>query len=369
MQNWALQQVLLSLGHTVVTISRGDDYPSVTKLMRRSLSLFKCLVYKYLFKRSGIVICNPFAESYITRVEVLKHMATLREFVNENISTSPIIRSTKYLFEYIDNNKIECVVVGSDQVWREEYSPSIKDFFLDFLSERDDIIKISYAASFGADNNYISEKHLPKCISLAERFDAISVRERSGMEIINNVFRLNAELVSDPTLLLSSRDYEKLINAGDIIDGGLVTYILDATEEKSAIIDLVGVPAMQMSIFPQISVMGGGIPSNLSFSEWLGAFAGASFVVTDSFHGCVFSIIFKKPFIAIANKSRGLDRFTTLLDNLHLRDRMVFGLSQYLENKESLSTTIDYMSVYKYLDVERLKSMAFLINSLNITKE
>ncbi len=359
MQNWALQQVLLKLGHTPVTIDRGYNYPRKSLLFRRCLSLLKCLVYKYLFGRRELIICNPFAEVYITKRDLQYDISQLQEFVRSNVAVSPKKRSSKALCRYIRRNDIDCVLVGSDQVWREEYSPYIEDYFLGFLPENSKIRKVAYAASFGVSENFISEKHLYRCISLASNFDALSVREESGVKIMKDVFGLKAKQVLDPTLLLSADEYLKLIESKDIINGGLVTYILDENDEKSAIINSIGKPVKQMTISPP-HYKNGDKRQLVSISEWLGAFAGASFVITDSFHGCVFSIIFKKPFIVIANRDRGLDRFNSLLNQLHVKDRLILNLDEFLEKHECFLSPINYTQVCQCLDVENKDSLEYL---------
>jgi len=94
------------------------------------------------------------------------------------------------------------------------------------------------------------------------------------------------------------------------------------------------------------------------------AFANAQFVITDSFHGCVFSIIFHKPFIAIANQWRGLSRFTTLLGHFNLQSRLVFSYEEFLNRREQLLNTIDYIPIGKRLEDLRDTSLRFLTDAL-----
>ncbi|MDE5714477.1 MAG: polysaccharide pyruvyl transferase family protein, partial [Muribaculaceae bacterium] len=100
-------------------------------------------------------------------------------------------------------------------------------------------------------------------------------------------------------------------------------------------------------------------------SQWLASFADTSFVVTDSFHGCVFSIIFNKPFIAIGNVRRGLDRFTSLLEMFGLGKRLVNGVEDYCNRADNLTSAIDYACVNKELDSRRQSSINFLKNAIS----
>lgn len=83
-------------------------------------------------------------------------------------------------------------------------------------------------------------------------------------------------------------------------------------------------------------------------SQWLANIVDAEFVVTDSFHGCVFSIIFGKPFVAVANSWKGTNRFTSLLTALGLVDRLVFNLEEYYQRRELLLKPIDYTKSIRY---------------------
>ena len=98
----------------------------------------------------------------------------------------------------------------------------------------------------------------------------------------------------------------------------------------------------------------------MAVEQWLRAFDDAAFVLTDSFHGCVFSILFKKSFIAFANQDRGVTRFTSLLSLFSLNERLIFTQSDYEKRKESLQKEIDYIPVYKELKKQRNKAFNFL---------
>ena len=104
----------------------------------------------------------------------------------------------------------------------------------------------------------------------------------------------------------------------------------------------------------------------LPVEEWLRAFAQADFVVTDSFHGCVFSIIHRKPFIAVANEGRGIDRFTSLLGYLGLQDRLVFSMEDYRQKRSALLAPIDFAPVAEKLVQAQEASLAFLREALSL---
>jgi exopolysaccharide biosynthesis predicted pyruvyltransferase EpsI len=174
----------------------------------------------------------------------------------------------------------------------------------------------------------------------------------------------------DPTLLLDKSDYITLIkNANEPPSAGnLYTYILDSTFEESDIISFIATKLhlLPFSIMPkrftretQNSVEKCVFPP---VTKWLRSFMDADFVVTDSFHGCVFSIIFNKPFVAIGNESRGMARFHSLLTLVGLGDRLITSYDDLLNIDWDAS--IDWEKVNKRLDEKRKESIDFLINTL-----
>lgn len=362
LQAYALQTVLKHEGHDVITVNRLKGYPSFKLLLFRIGSFFKCVIRRYIKNDDNYVICNPFKKGdYAVYPVPVYDNSLLEDFIANNINLSAPIYSTRELRKFIKNNHIECVVVGSDQVWREAYSPWITNYFLDFLGDKSrcKIKRYAYAASFGVENNAISRDNIGKCSRLLKSFDAVSVREYSAKNyLIKSLGYDKASVVLDPTLLLPPTTYVNLIKQEDIYATGLVSYILDNDPEKEFIADDVakniGKQRARLTTKP-IETM-----KLVSISKWLSSIAYADFIVTDSFHGCVFSIIFKKKFIAIGNKVRGLDRFHTLLNDFDLSDRLVMSKDEYLEKANKLMEDIDYNKVTKAYDQLRNASIDFI---------
>lgn len=364
LQCYALQTVLEGMGHQVTVLNRRWPEPNAQqRVVRRIASLAKCIVKKYLMGRKDIALMSPWAENYTIYKAEQRKLIEIKRFVKEHIHLTKPLRSSDELREYVEANEVDCIVVGSDQVWREIYGPCIEDYFLGFLPEGDKRVKVTYAASFGTADSPISEDHLKNCIPLAKRFSSISVREQSGVEIMKDIFGVDAKLLLDPTLLLSAEQYKFPVK--DMEKGCLVSYILDETEDKIAILQEVTEALhlknkkLRLDATSQDDVV---LPS---IEEWLSSFANAEFVVTDSFHGCVFSIINHKPFIAIANKDRGLERFTSLLGTFGLMDRLIFGHEDFICKKTLPHRPIDY----KLVDIKHRSlihdSKDYLLNSIN----
>lgn len=368
LQCYALQTVLEGMGHQVTVLNwQWWTGLNATLVIKRFGSLAKCIIRKFLLGQKDIVLMAPWAYNYHIRKGVEAEDRGAREihrFLKRNIHLTKVLGNTEELARCVRRCGYECIVVGSDQVWRERYSSDIEVFFLGFLPEDDKRLKITYAASFGTADSPISEAHLANCVRLAKRFDALSVREQSGVKILKDTFGLESRLVLDPTLLLSAEQYR--FPAESDRAGGVVSYILDETDDKDNIVGQVAKNLGVKETKVRIPTRSADADTLLkpSVEEWLAAFAAADFVVTDSFHGCVFSIINNKPFIAIANKDRGLERFTSLLGTFGLLDRLIFDCEEFENKKSLLLQPIDYEPVNAKRQELIQDSLVFLKDSL-----
>ena len=152
--------------------------------------------------------------------------------------------------------------------------------------------------------------------------------------ICKEYFNLDASFVLDPTLLLNKMDYVHLFKSENEIKckGDMFCYVLDPSEEKKQIIKYIECKKNYKSYYCNIHKKESGFYGHRfikpSLTHWLRCFYDAKFVLVDSFHGCVFSIIFNKPFIVIANKERGVARFESLLATFGLQNRLIFDLKE-----------------------------------------
>ncbi len=224
--------------------------------------------------------------------------------------------------------------------------------------------KIAYAASFGKD--YWEGKNDIEDISkLLQDFTAVSTREENGVHICKDIFGYNkAVQVLDPTMLIGKEFYKNEIilkyDTNRVPKGGLLTYVLDEGSEKKEIINFV---KKSLDINNVHHLKGFNSSKTIyTVPEWLASFANADFIVTDSFHGMVFSIIFEKEFIVIGNKSRGIDRFISLLSLLDLEDRLVINRNK-IEFKK-----IDFNKISNILREQRGYSEIFLKKSFDKKK-
>ena len=355
LQTFALQRIVKNLGFEVAT-------NAVLLKSKRIITVKDFFIF--CLRQAKNVAKAILGYNRMTPQKIKFMSQKTQEFIDKYINTESIDAITK---EQI--NKFDIFIVGSDQVFRKRYSP-VTAYFLEALKDINDKIKLAYAASFGTDDlSEWSQDEIEICKTLAPKFKAISVREDSGVEIFKKYFDTKAELVLDPTLLLEKEDYLKTIEDEDSViqTNVLMCYVLDKTPEKTQIIDRVkynkGLELLEIMPEEVFNKNTKDISKCIypSVSKWIAGFRDASFVVTDSFHGTVFSIIFNKPFICIANKERGLSRFTSLLKIFGLEDRLIFSLDDF---SETLLGCPDYKEVNAIQKEWRKKSIEFLKNNL-----
>lgn len=360
LQSYALQTYLMSKGHQIIIINRVSGRPDLIILTKRLLSLGKCLYKKYILNDVEVVISNPFGTTYLTKRYHDLDWKELRRFVADNLRLSNPLTNTRQVRKLVEDMGLECLLVGSDQVWRDCYSPNIYNYFGDFISG-DHIKKIAYAASFGVSDKPIPNYKLSRCIRLSHKFNHISVRETAAVDYMRNVFGITPEKVLDPTLLLDSSEYSRFINeVNPFNDKFIACYILNMTKEKMKILEymqtLLGIKLRILSSEPTFNKS----QFAVSVEEWLTVFAYSDFVLTDSYHGSIFAVQFHKQFLAISNSSRGNERFFSFLSELGLENRLVDSYEQLVCKLERKLPAIDYIKVEAKLLKERLHSKAYL---------
>lgn len=295
-----------------------------------------------------------------------------QRFIDENISPiSKVFYSSKQLKESVQYYDLDAVVVGSDQVWRPKYARSIlSDFFHGFIdADHHRIKRVSYAASFGADSWEYSDEQTQKVAALIRHFDAVSVREDSAANMCREFLGAEAKHVLDPTLLLSPDEYLRLVSNRSKTSpcGGVVTYVLDPNADKERVIETLSQRLGLSTYSTSGEVFAGGAsnkvqPIDKSVEGWLASLHRADFVVTDSFHGLVFSILFNKPFVAYGNPNRGMARFSSILRMFGLEERLVVDASK--ADVDKLLEPINWSRVNDRLNELRAQSLEFLKSSL-----
>lgn len=316
LQAFALSTYLKNKGHDVVVLNRQNNLPFTKRLIKLTLMAIHYPRYN-----------NP----------KYQHLAS---FVAHYINYSKALFTDSQLANYITINNIDTVIVGSDQVWRTDFAMSYGyNYFLDFVP--DNVRKLSYAASFGLDTWGYSIEQTMHIKQLLSSFAAISVREDEGVKLCKDNLEIIAEQVLDPTMLLSSEDYDAITSSRLVSGDYVFVYWLGSEEEKQKALNNSGVTGKTI-----IDVSLRGKEQLMSVQNWLSYIKYAEKVVTDSFHGCVFSIIFKKQFTIYSNVSGGNGRLHSLFTMLGIS-----GLP---------SCKLDYTSIMEILNYKRNQSCDFI---------
>lgn len=252
-------------------------------------------------------------------------------------------------------------VVGSDQVWNPQITGTFNDiFFLNFGSS--DVKRISLASSFGQDAWEYPEL-IPSIKRLLSKFSLISCREESGVKILKETFGYDAKLVLDPTLLLDS--YSELYDGNFNTTDKIVYYPLSDDREladlANKLADYYNIEAVNIN---KASYLWGKILwDKPSIGEWLKNIAEAKFVITRSFHGLVFSLLFNKDFAVLKGRNNRTTRLTNLLKLLNLEDRM-FNDTKEMWQKAPWNAPICYKQVNRRLSELRECSLKTIKEAL-----
>ncbi|MBR1729393.1 MAG: polysaccharide pyruvyl transferase family protein [Selenomonadaceae bacterium] len=269
------------------------------------------------------------------------------EFRKKYFNRSPqlIVREQLRMFSH----RWKKIVVGSDQVW---HLHDTGIYMLDWAGGKKTFI--AYAASFGHD---FYNGRVPRASAevLLKRFDYISVREKSGVDICRRDFHVPALHVIDPTMLLKAEDYEKIINADENV------FTTDEPYIFSSFIDLNVLKSNLNESLKTFKVYDGETNEDgkeHKMEDWLSLIRNAKYIITSSFHACVFSIIFHKQFIMVGLGS-GNGRVPSLLQQLKIPLTRIVPSVQDV-TVEKLEEKIYYDEVEKQLAIERKKGIDFL---------
>ncbi|MDY6380391.1 MAG: polysaccharide pyruvyl transferase family protein [Bacteroidales bacterium] len=357
MQGYALQRVLTNMGHEAVVLDvprKREDSISPRQRVKRWIK-------KYMLRKE--VAPLPMERKYREDCTIMQN--TWR-FIDWYVATR-IIHS----FAELREKDYDGYIVGSDQIWRPcyfkgDFQCGIEQAYLNFAKGWN-VKRVVYAASLGTSDWEYTEGETTLCKELVRDFDAVSVREESSVELLKEKFGVKAQLVLDPTLLLSAEEYINQIGIDKVQPsaGNLFYYFLDDNAQKQDTVDYLRTKKSNL-----IPFTANGLPEDPEapielriqppLEQWLRGFYDAEIVVTDSFHGSVFSIIFGKPFYVLFNERRGNARIETLLSAFGLEDRIIHSAADI----DRVAQNYDVMAVKKRLQELQQKSMKFLEKSL-----
>lgn len=368
LQAFALQTTLEKMGHKVAVYNEFKTKIERPLWQYPLVWLIRCFL-KYILRKPNLYI---FAEQYGAKLTGTINMYT-RAFVEQYIHEIPFDNVKQGV-----HSGEEVIVVGSDQVWRKHYYNSVAgdnftpNSYLAFAKDWD-IKRIAYAPSFGSDKWEMDERETQMAAELIKKFDAVSVREQSSINLCKEHLEVDVIQVLDPTMLLDAEDYLREIDCKQFLGihkGTIMCYVLDKSDHTDALIELAS-KKLSLKIHrannPCIGNADVALEQRIQppVESWLAGFVDAECVITDSFHACVFSILFKKPFIVVGNEHRGQARFVSLLSMFGLENRFIDTTVPIAIDKVMLQP-IDWTLVYDKLNKWKLISRTFLQNALDL---
>lgn len=351
LQNYALQQVLMSLGHEVETIKRLtiNDLEGLSKWIMRAYNV-KCLLTHTDAKSARLVRKRNFKRFNKKYVHFSKYK------VRDNVAPKKLARQYDYF------------VCGSDQIWNPLIKIAIDDIDNGFAKFAEKSQRISYAASFGISD--LPEKYIERYRELLCGMKAISVREKGGVEIVRKVSGRDAKLVLDPTLMLSKEHWIAIEKRPKW-----------CTDKKYILTYFLGGRSENINEFLQQKEKQGFEVINLDFEyiesdkieneqyfstgpdEFIYLIHYCEMFLTDSFHGSVFSILFEKNFRvydrkAVEDGNNMGTRISSLLQMFHLESCME-NINQKVQEP-----ICEFEHIEQILRRERQESYEFLKNAM-----
>ncbi len=287
MTAWAMQELLKSLGYDSLSLYQHNFY---------NMDLFK----KSFSKRFGDKFLN----------------------VSQSYSYKELTKLSK---------NVKGVILGSDQVLRVDFiSTQLYKFLLNWVDANTK--KIAISPSFGIDQTEFekSNKFTPfvknYMTKALKSFDYLSCREVSGKDIYKNVFGLEADTIIDPVFLIDKSKYDEIISCSSVNHKNkIVCYILDDKEEYDELYKYLS----KREKTECVSINN----KNYEVEDWLKSIKDCKLLVTDSFHGVCFALIFNKPFVCIRNRFRGNARFDSLVTLFDLKKNFVCSVKEVINSK------------------------------------
>lgn len=281
------------------------------------------------------------------------------KFSQSYLTLSPLYIKT----EQIKYRDIDCCFLGSDQIWNPEITNGLDPIYFGIFNANDNMKVISYAASLG--NN----KALSDCkndfTDYLNRVDSISVREEAAKNFILSIINRPVSVVLDPTLLAGVDVFRQFVRPVKIRVPYLLIYTLNASPDNE-IRPLASVIAKKLGLkLIEINGNRNGLKRpkhkviyDASPETFITLIAHSAYIVTDSFHGTAFSLLFHRPFITLKHKTRG-DRMHNLLSKVNLLDRLTSTPTDM-----QITNQIDWNMVDASLNAEKNQSTNFIKQSI-----
>lgn len=344
LQAWALQTTLEKLGVQPYMINYRP--PVIDDL------------YNPLAKKTGLEK-SPFWYG-LKHPDQMLRVRKYNRFIHEKFHLLGEART----YEELKNSgfELDACIVGSDQVWNVQHTGGDPSYFLGFLG--DEVKKISYAASIGTE--YILPVYHEYYREGLKNIRHISVREESARTVLKELTDQEIQVVLDPTLLLDVQEYEAIKTPVHYDEKYILVYMMEKSQDvirlANSVSRLVGLPVVQRRYY---RIFRNEIKPCYTFDpgEFLSCVENAEMVITNSFHGTVFSVLYGKPFISMLHSDTG-SRTVNLLETLGLEEHLLFEPSA--EECMKKMKPCDKKRTGELILKNREKSLAFLKKSLGV---
>ena len=347
LQCYALQQYLRSLGYEVLLVNYRPEY--LLKPYTRVPALGNTsLVGK-------IKILLNFILSFFVRV--IRYRG-FEKFINKYLLVSKVVNR-----EDIDSLTCDVYIVGSDQVWNPKITEGFDDVYLGNFVVRRNVKKITYAASISLSD--LTEEQSIYLKKALYNFNAISVREYKMISLLQPLTNFKLMQVVDPTFLLDKQDWDKLVSNIPPCQGKYVlTYQVEVNPNVNRIAHLIArqlnARLIQLVAWPTIKYKNS-LRQTTDPAAFVSYIKHAECVVTSSFHGTAFSILYQRPFYVVDLHSLhggSNERLKTVLSTFHLEERYI------PEGWDSKFQNIDYTDINIQIESMREESQKFLLDNL-----
>lgn len=349
LQTYALQEKIKELGFEPETIDYYPERLHVLGMLKRIKNKGDKFKKSVLLRTIARIVIFP---SYLLRFKTFKGF--LKKYI--------IMTNETYIKEQDINNesfKYDVYCTGSDQVWNSDWNEKIdKPFFLSFAPDTSK--KIAYAASFG--KKALNNEEIKETRELLNRYDNISLRESSGVDIVNSL-GLDGINVLDPTLLLTGNEWKKIESTKYNNDEYILVYNLNRNKKIDRYAENLskktGLKIRFLSYQLHECYKKGKISCNPCVEDFLSLIDNARYVITDSFHATAFSINFNTEFIIVYP-----EKFSTRLQSLLKINNLENRVAKDEDNLSIIENKIDYKKVNEIMKKEREKSINWLKSAL-----
>ncbi len=352
LQTYALQNFVRALGQE---FGKDIDYKVINVMPKAQKNLYS--IFK---KKLSITNIVKNTVAFFNYGKLKRKQNAFKNFLNTNISLTNYCDDENTLLQ--ETNEMEYFISGSDQIWNVRSCDFEDYFYLDFVK---DAKKISYAASFGPLNIDWAKYNAEKYSKLLNSYNHISTREIGSAKNVELLTGKKPEIHVDPTLLLDKKEWQKIQSTANYKNGKyILMYCLEPTKEQLALVKAiskkVGLPVVVTRYNNKNDIFNNFVKKyETGPKDFLSLIDNASLVITSSFHGTAFSLIYRKKFYALNGKTD--NRISNILEKAGLLDRSI-------DSKEDLNkinlNEVDFSNAEKFLEEEKQRSREYLINAL-----